>query len=161
MFILKELQELYGEANIIGTGPLESELMKHITNNDKIHYHGSMPNDEVKKYIGQSDLLVLPSLFDGWGAVVNEALSQGTRVLCSDMCGAGILLDEKFRGGEFSLHPFDLKSKLVKWLEKGPLTKENREDIKYWANNHISGQIAANYFVNIINGKTTRVPWID
>lgn len=159
--ILNELQDLYGEANIIGTGPLESKLMEHIANNDKIHYLGSKPNDEVKLYIGQSDLLILPSLFDGWGAVVNEALSQGTRVLCSDMCGAEILLDEKFRGGEFSLHPFDLKSRLVKWLEKGPLIKEDRKEIISWAINHISGQVAANYFVETINGNAPKVPWID
>lgn len=161
VFILNELHDLYGEVKIIGTGPLESELTEHIANNDKIHYLGSKSNDEVKRYIGQSDLLILPSLFDGWGAVVNEALSQGTRVLCSDMCGAGILLDEKFRGGEFSLHPFDLKSRLEKWLEKGPLTKEDRNDIKCWANNHISGQVAANHFVNTIIGTAAQVPWID
>ena len=49
----------------------------------------------------QCDLLVLPSLFDGWGAVVNEALQAGMRVLCSTACGAASLLDGRQRGGSF------------------------------------------------------------
>lgn len=160
VLILNELHDYYGEVNIIGTGPLEYELKEHIADNDKIHYLGSKPNDEVKKYIGQSDLLVLPSLFDGWGAVVNEALSQGTRVLCSDMCGAGILLDEDSRGGEFTLHPSNMKTKLVKWLVKGAISKTERKEIKEWANNHISGEVAANYFVETLDGRQPNVPWM-
>lgn len=30
-----------------------------------------------------------------------------------------------------------------------------------WANNHISGQMAADYFVETLNGNQPTVPWID
>ena len=43
--------------------------------------------------------MVLPSLYDGWGVVVNEALLSGIPVLCSDMVGARVLI-ERFEVGE-------------------------------------------------------------
>lgn len=37
-----------------------------------------------------ADYLILPSLYDGWGAVVNEGLQSGCKVLVSKDCGASI-----------------------------------------------------------------------
>ena len=49
---------------------------------------------------------MLPSRYDGWGVVVNQALGAGLPVICSDMVGAGHDLVEegvnglKFRAGD-------------------------------------------------------------
>lgn len=159
---LNELPELYETAYIIGTGPLEDELKDKIGSDPNIKFLGSMPNDKVKRYLSRCDLLVLPSLFDGWGAVINEALSQGTRVLCSDRCGAGILLDEDARGGIFHLNKStSLKQQLKHWLLKGPLSLDDRHRIKAWASSHISGQVASEYFVKVMNGESAEAPWIN
>ena len=45
-----------------------------------------------------ADVLVLPSRFDGWGAVVNEALMVGTPVICSDRCGASDVIENGRNG---------------------------------------------------------------
>jgi len=47
------------------------------------------------------DLLVLPSLHDGWGVVVNEALIQGVPALVSDACGAKTLIEVSGAGSIF------------------------------------------------------------
>jgi glycosyltransferase involved in cell wall biosynthesis len=44
---------------------------------------------------------VLPSRFDGWGAVVNEALMVGTPVICSDRCGASDVIENGRNGYVF------------------------------------------------------------
>ena len=44
---------------------------------------------------------MLPSRFDGWGAVVNEALMVGTPVICSDRCGASDLIENGRNGYVF------------------------------------------------------------
>lgn len=155
-------KELYGDFFIIGGGPLENDLQNSIKDNDKIHFLGRLKNEEVASIIAQCDLLILPSIFDGWGAVVNEALSQGTRVLCSENCGASSLLDGNIRGGEFSLDaPEYLSEEFEYWLKKGTLKYIERKVISDWANDHISGQVAANYFVETLNGRQPNVPWID
>lgn len=156
----KTLHDKFEKFLIIGTGPLEQELKKRIYKESKIEFIGSVPNNEIPSYLIHADLLVLPSLFDGWGAVVNEALTVGTRVLCSDRCGAEVLLDED-RGGVFALNQQkDLSNQLCYWLDKDRLSNNKRAEIAHWAKTHISGDVAAEYFVKIIKGYDEVAPWI-
>ena len=55
---------------------------------DRVRFVGAIPSDRVGDEIGQSDVLVLPSRFDGWGAVLNEGASAGLPFIGTDMCGA-------------------------------------------------------------------------
>ncbi len=59
-----------------------------------VTFHGRQPMNKVSHYIQHADVLVLPSRHDGWGAVVNEALSLGRYVICSDHCGARYLINK-------------------------------------------------------------------
>ena len=51
--------------------------------------------------LSAADVLVLPSHWDGWGAVINEALCNGARVVCSDFCGAADLVSDPRFGRVF------------------------------------------------------------
>ena len=68
-------------------------LVQRLGFGDSVCFYGIQPNAAVIDLISRSDLLVLPSRWDGWGAVVNEALMCGVPVVCSDRCGAMDLLD--------------------------------------------------------------------
>ena len=153
----------YGEYvdcfSIIGDGPLYSELLMMAKSNSKIKVLGRLGNDEAKRMMREHDYLVLPSLYDGWGAVVNEALGVGTRVLCSDACGASILLDGKMRGAAFSQDT--AYATIKEWSAKGRLTVEERNGIVAWAKEHISGVVAADYFKKTIEGKPSVAPWLQ
>src|SRR5690606_8206744 len=75
----------------VGTGVEESTLqtMAHeFLGPGAAEFRGAQPFDEVKRTIDSLDCLVLPSDFDGWGAVVSEALIRGVPVIASDACGA-------------------------------------------------------------------------
>ena len=56
-----------------------------------IRYKGLIPFGQAQKVIAKYNLLVLPSRYDGWGVVVNEALCAGVPVVCSDLTGAGVM----------------------------------------------------------------------
>lgn len=58
----------------------------------------SLPHPEILKIMRDHDVLVFPSLFDGFGLVITEAMSQGTPVIASDRC-AGPDLIEHGRNG--------------------------------------------------------------
>lgn len=159
--VVKRHSDLFDRFYVIGIGTLEAELKESIKDKPKIKYVGAVPNSEVLDYLTNCDLLVLPSHFDGWGAVVNEALLSGVRVLCSDRCGASVLLDGMERGGTFNLKvEGDLENELVDWLSKGVLTTADRNKISQWAQNNISGLIAAKYFVATESGYNKSAPWI-
>ena len=48
--------------------------------------------DELKKYYYSADILVLPSRYETWGLVINEAMAYGLPVITTDMCIAGTAL---------------------------------------------------------------------
>lgn len=66
---------------------------------DHVRYRGKIPFGKAQSYLSGYDILVLPSYYDGWGVVVNEALCAGVPVLCSDQVGARVLV-ETFGAGQ-------------------------------------------------------------
>src|SRR5665811_1856154 len=75
---VKELKAI--RVQFIGDGPLRNELentVKEYGLSQIIYFKGNISNDLVLKNIMNADVMVLPSKYDGWGAVVNEALSVG------------------------------------------------------------------------------------
>jgi len=68
-------------------GPGNASTM--MRSNPAIKYCGTIPFGEAQTIIQQYDILVLPSRYDGWGVVVNEAICAGVPVVCSDFTGAG------------------------------------------------------------------------
>lgn len=61
-------------------------------------YAGVIPFGQAQSVMARYDALVIPSRYDGWGVVVNEALCAGIPVICSDQVGSGVLL-ENFGAG--------------------------------------------------------------
>jgi len=147
------------QLSIIGTGVLEDDLREKIKGT-KCNYLGKVPNKEVHQKIADSDVLILPSLYDGWGAVINEALMCGTPVIASDRCGASILLRGN-RGRVFSIKKNNLEAVMSDFLLSLPYNQNVREEIRAWALQNISGEAAAKYLEEIIEHveeKTTRCP---
>lgn len=72
---------------------------------DRICYRGRIAFGRTQQHLLKYDLMVMPSYYDGWGVVVNEALCAGIPVLCSDMVGACVLVKtfgagQVFRAGD-------------------------------------------------------------
>ncbi|MEB3209759.1 MAG: glycosyltransferase family 4 protein [Leptolyngbyaceae bacterium] len=53
-----------------------------------IEYAGFQAPEALPHFFRQADLFVLPSRYDGWGVVVNQALGAGLPLICSDAVGA-------------------------------------------------------------------------
>lgn len=82
--------------NIIGTGPLEEKLK--IIANENIKFYGAVENIRLKDYFEKNSFLILPSLRETWGLVVEEALFNGLPVIVSENCGAAELVDDGING---------------------------------------------------------------
>jgi glycosyltransferase involved in cell wall biosynthesis len=140
--------------HIIGNGSEETSyenLAKRQQVDPFIQWHGTMPNEQVLDHMAKADLLVLPSRYDGWGAVVNEALTVGTPVLASDACGASCLLTSDFLGDVFpSGNTSKLAAVLKKRTARGPLPIEERTKIREWAGRSIAPEAVAGYLMEIL-----------
>ena len=60
------------------------ELSKKLKINSQIQWMGRLPSSQVPSALSQSDLCIVPSRFEGWGVLVNEAIQAGIGVVCSD-----------------------------------------------------------------------------
>lgn len=77
-----------GELWIAGDGPLRPRVEAAAAGDNRIRLHGHLGWTELQAMYREADALVLPSLYDVWGLVVNEALAHGVPVIASDQVGA-------------------------------------------------------------------------
>jgi glycosyltransferase involved in cell wall biosynthesis len=83
--------------NIIGFGPQE-DYLKSISKSNVI-FIGSIPNTELNNYYEDNDVLILPSLSETWGLVVEEAFNNGIPVIVSNKVGCSAEIVEIDKNG--------------------------------------------------------------
>lgn len=97
--LLKEDSRL--RLNFVGTGELLETLRAQVAESgcgERVSFEGTLSFDSIPARLARTDVLVLPSEGEGWGLVVNEALSVGTPVIISDRCGAADLIRDGENG---------------------------------------------------------------
>lgn len=117
---------------LVGSGEKEQELRQLAKNIglDDISWAGSMGISEIQNEMSQSDLLVLPSKFDGWGVVTNEALLAGIPVIVSEHCGSSELIVSPWVGEIFKTNDDkDFKIKIVNAINNNHYLKDRRNEI--------------------------------
>jgi glycosyltransferase involved in cell wall biosynthesis len=75
---------------LVGSGPQLSELKAEAERLDLsryIHWAGFQQIAVLPAYYAHASALILPSLSEPWGLVVNESMAAGLPVLVSDRCG--------------------------------------------------------------------------
>lgn len=135
------------ECVLVGDGVLRQQIEQDIVHDQRFRCIGNVPNRQIGGIISCCDVLVLPSVFDGWGAVVNEALMCGTRALVSVKCGAASLITSAKQGAVFNLA--DIEGTIVQEIRKGIQPDHDRNELRDWAIAHLSGRSAANRFMDI------------
>jgi glycosyltransferase involved in cell wall biosynthesis len=110
------------ELDIYGTGQLDERDLP-----SNVRLRGPIPFGESQSVIAQYGALILPSLHDGWGVVVNEALLQGVPALVSDRVGAQGLVKASGAGAIFKAGSVTALAELFVRLADDP------QQLKDWA----------------------------
>ncbi|WP_442761788.1 glycosyltransferase family 4 protein [Malikia spinosa] len=158
--LMKALSELKKEKvnfelTLVGDGPEKLKLKKmslELLNNESVFFLDPVPATKIPIIMAQHDIYVLPSsAYEGWGAVINEAMSCGCAVIASSAAGAAAAIIENEING-FLFQPGDWRglSRLLKYLSNNSsiihtISNEARATIsKIWSPN-----VAANRFYNV------------
>lgn len=72
---------------LVGAGPLASQLRAYAQGLPDIVFAGFQQSETLPSYYGLASCLVLPSVSEPWGLVVNEAMAAGLPVIVSHRCG--------------------------------------------------------------------------
>lgn len=162
--LLKSISDVGEEISLylIG-GKATVEYMQIIKENDikNVHFIDFLSKEMVFNYLKASDLFILPTRFDAWGMVINEAMACGLPVITTEKCVAGVELIENGVNGFIipiensvilnqkiidSLYYLDLKK-----LSKHAIEKIENYSIENMA--YVHKQIIDNLFLKWFNSK--------
>lgn len=100
MKIIKE-KDLYAKLIIVGDGE-EREKLQKLANKmgllDSITFTGQIPNQNVSQYMAMSDILVLPSLSEGFPNVILEAMAFGIPIVATNVGGVIEIMENGVNG---------------------------------------------------------------
>lgn len=120
--------------SMIGYGEEEDELKKYVSDNDlseKILFLGPMNETQIRHELRESHIFLMTSNYEeGWGAVVNEAMSEGCVPVVSYATGASQLLIEDIECGRL----FSYK-KIQELVTQIKTLIDNREQINKYSQN--------------------------
>ena len=87
------------ELEIIGDGP-EFQRLKNLIQKleieDKVQFKKWIPRNEFLKELSSCDVFLFPSLRDGGGQVVVEAMAASKSVICLDIAGPGFHIENEW-----------------------------------------------------------------
>lgn len=115
-----------------------------------IRYRGLIPFGHAQEVIEGYDVLVLPSRFDGWGVVVNEALSAHVSVVCSDQVGARALVEKFGAGAIFTAGDAHALYLALRNVLLEPQSLERMREGAFRAARAIEPAVAATYMLEVI-----------
>ncbi|MGZ3834302.1 MAG: glycosyltransferase [Mucilaginibacter sp.] len=117
---------------IIGSGPEYDHL--NVLSSElgllSVEFTGAVKNEDISAYFNNADAFILPSLYESWGLVVNEAMAAGLPVLLSNRVNAhSALLKEGING--FSFDPDNINEiaeKIIKYVDLDTKSKKSMSE---------------------------------
>tara|TARA_B100000212_G_scaffold342359_1_gene329062 strand:- start:1703 stop:2866 length:1164 start_codon:yes stop_codon:yes gene_type:complete len=119
---------------IIGSGDQHQKLMQEsrtISNKDNFEIINWLQIDKLVNFYKNASAFILPSYFDNWGLVVNEAIASGLPCIVSKNCGCTVdLINNKVSGLIFDPYNLNELSFFMQLIENQE-EKEREKMIKY------------------------------
>lgn len=109
---MKELNDLNIILDVYGKLDIPARLL---INNENINYNGSVPREKLLEIMEEYDFLIFPTLCDGFGLVITEALSNGLPVITTKNAGASDLIIDGHNGFVIESHNSDSITKKIFW----------------------------------------------
>lgn len=126
---------------LAGEGPEEPHLKRltaQLNLEDCVAFVGQIPNEKVPQYMAAADILVLPSLSEGFPVVILEAMASGLPIVTTRVTG----LPEIIRDGENGLlveprNPPQIAEKVLLLFRddalKEKISRNNKEEAKKYS----------------------------
>ena len=110
---------------VVGNGPLRS-LLKSFIKHHQMNQHISLVagTTDIRKYLHQAQVFLLPSLYEGSPNIVIEAMACGLPVVATNTSGIPELIEHGING--YLVQPRDSK-KMAKWTIRLLQNKDIRE----------------------------------
>jgi glycosyltransferase involved in cell wall biosynthesis len=133
-------------------------LARNLGVENGIVFTGHVDDKTLKVLYGACDVFVLPSLLEGFGLVLLEAMAAGKPVVASNKGG----IPEVINGSESLIDPHnpkELANALIFYLERGGLSEEvGKRNKKYVVDNFSwkkNAELTEKLYTNLLSGSST------
>jgi glycosyltransferase involved in cell wall biosynthesis len=128
-----------------------------------VTFSGPIGFGKVPQVIAGYDLLVVPSRFDGWSVVVNEAIFAAVPVIVADTVGSAAMVSQNGLGFEFDGSTDQLSAILRRCSEQPEILESIRERQRAFAG-RLKPEVAAKYLIEVVqeslgNSEAGECPW--
>lgn len=146
--------------HIAGEGPEHDELVRICQQAPQLTYyfHGHVDKAKLALLYKQAHLFVLPSLYEGWGVVVNNAIHYGLPCICFDTVRSakGFLVEDNKNG--FVITAGNCESAIEKFsnlptYEMKNMARSAYQHAQLWSTDNIAEQFEA-----LLLKKTNKIP---
>lgn len=156
------------EVVLVGEGPMRADLEERVRRAGASHcvsFVDFLPWQEAMDLLTSGDTTLVPSRYDGWGAVTSESLMRGVPVIVSDGAGSRDLVRCDETGCVVKNGDLDsLVAAMSQRIDKGKLSQGERKRVVEWSS-CLTGGAAAGYMAQILTfveqgGSKPIAPWM-
>ncbi|MCH4208230.1 MAG: glycosyltransferase family 4 protein, partial [Solobacterium sp.] len=113
---------------VIAGGQPEEKVSAILREHPEVRFEfiGFLSKEQMAEYYAAADLFVLPTRYDIWGLVINEALSFGLPVIGTDQCVAALEFANQYHACKIvpAESVIDLHDALIQFSSDQPLLEE-------------------------------------
>tara|TARA_B100000989_G_scaffold24681_1_gene15977 strand:- start:1209 stop:2366 length:1158 start_codon:yes stop_codon:yes gene_type:complete len=134
---------------LIGASSRSKDYNKYLKkiSTDDVKFYGSIPQSKLSNILSKCHLFVLPSLADGFGLVVLQAISSGLPVIVSSNVGAADIIQQSGGGDIFRFNDVnELTEKIINFYKI-----KNKTNCKLEIKNVINNNTWDNYGNKLYN----------
>lgn len=141
--------------------------VKHLAElKSNINYLGTWPANEVVERLRKYDVCVIPSRYDGWNLLANQAILAGVAVVITDNCGSDELVDKGKAGLVIEHGSVESLITAIEYISNHADRIEEFKEHSMCYRENIEPAIVAEYFVNVIKKEVygevfeVKCPWL-
>jgi len=139
--------EIKVHLDIYGTGDGKRAIGSDIPG---ASYKGRYKPEKAQEIMANYDLLIVPSLHEGWGVVINEALLQGVPAIVSDAVGAKCLIEESGAGTVFTTGDSAQVTRIIESILDQPQILSEWQESALKVKDFLTPQAAAKYLFDVL-----------
>lgn len=151
-----------------GYGKNADEVIEWVNSQENVNYLGAWQSQDVCRNMTQYDVVVVPSKYDGWNLLPNEALHAGIATIATDEAVSDEMISTSGAG---VVVPSNNPQKMAKAMQKAI---DCPEELKQWKKNcesyieRISSERVGEYFMEILDytfynkssSEKPKCPWL-
>lgn len=134
-----------------GYGSDADEVIKWTEKQEKVSYIGTWPSDEVGQNMMNYDVIIVPSRYDGWNLLPNEAIAAGIGTIVTDKAVSDEMITASGAGEVVPASDVKALANAMQKVIDNPIMINDWKSKAVKYSPYISSEVVGEYFIDILD----------